>query len=149
MDLIGWSLNAIVQNFSTRKPGIGEPACPGGTFSARFTMDSWAKWRPLCLAVLSVEDVEDVYIIGIMITGFLLFGAGGLLFYRKARKAMAAYSAIEKLPVIEGLCRAINGQTQVTCDLKRQMDTLMGKMDTMLGMMDRAKGAPGIRPEFD
>ena len=112
-------------------------------------MDSWEKWRPLCLAILSVEDVEDVYIIGIMITGFLLFGAGGFLFYRKARKAMAAYSAIEKLPVIEGLCRAINGQTQVTCDHKRQMDTLMGKMDTMLGMMDRAKGAPGIQPEFD
>ena len=69
----------------------------------------------MCLAIHSVEDVEDVYIIGIMITGFLLFGVCGLLFYCKARKAMAACSAIEKLPVIDGLCRATNTQTHVIC----------------------------------
>ena len=94
MDLIGWSLNAIDQIFSTRKLGKGEPVCPDGAFAAGYTMDSWEKWRPLCLALLSVEDVEDVYIIGIMVTSFLLFGAGGLLFYHKARKAMAACLAI-------------------------------------------------------
>ena len=63
-------------------------------------MDSWKVWRPLCLAILSVEDVEDVYIIGMMITGFLLFGGCGFLFYRKVSKVMAVYSAFEMLPAI-------------------------------------------------
>ena len=96
MDRIGRSLNAIDTIFSMGKGelGKGEPTCPDGTPAAGYTMDSWEKWRPLCLAMLSVEDVEDVYIIVIMITGFLLFGVCGLLFYRKARKAMAACSAI-------------------------------------------------------
>ena len=100
MDLIGWSLNAIDQIFSTRKQGQGEPACPDGTFAAGYMMDSWKVWRPLCLAILSVEDVEDVYIIGMMITGFLLFGGCGFLFYRKVSKVMAVYSAFEMLPAI-------------------------------------------------
>ena len=47
MDLIGWSLNAIDQIFSTRKMGKGEPACPDGTFAAGYMMDSWKEWRPV------------------------------------------------------------------------------------------------------
>ena len=82
----------------------------------------------MCLAILSVEDV-DVYIIGIMVTGFLLFGGCGLVCYRKARKAMAACLAIEKLPVIVGLCRATNTQTQATYELNRKMDTILEKLD--------------------
>ena len=65
MDLIVWSLNAIDQIISMRKVG-------NVTFAAGYAMDSWEKWRPLCIAILSVEDVEDVHIIGIMVTGFLL-----------------------------------------------------------------------------
>ena len=137
MVLFGWSVNAIDQIFSTRKMGKGEPTCPDGTFPAGYVMDSWKEWRPLCLAILSVEDVEDVYIIGIMITGFLLFGVCGLLFYRKARKAMAACSVIEKLPVIVGLCRATNTQTHAMCELNRKQDGLR-KLDTILVKLDRA-----------
>ena len=111
MDLIGWSLNAIDQIFSTRKQGQGEPACPDGTFAAGYMMDSWKEWRPLCLAILSVEDVEDVYIIGLMIAGFLLFGGCGFLIYHKVSKAMATYSAFEKLPAMVGLCRVVDTQT--------------------------------------
>ena len=102
-------------------------------------MDSREKWRPFCLAILSVEDVEDVYIIGIMITGFLLFGVCRLLFYRKARKAMAACSAIEKLPVIDGLCRATNTQTQVICKLNMDGWIPFGRSWTGF------KGATGIQ----
>ena len=53
--------------------------------------------------------LNDVYIIGIMVTGILLFGDCGLLFYRKAR-----------MPVIDGLHRATNTQTQVICKLNRK-----------------------------
>ena len=62
MELIKWSLNAIDTIFSTRSTGSGEPACPDGTFAAGYTMDAWDGWRVVCLAALSVEDVEDVYI---------------------------------------------------------------------------------------
>ena len=152
MDLIGWSLNAIDQIFSTRKQGQGEPACPDGTFAAGYMMDSWKEWRPLCLAILSVEDVEDVYIIGMMLAGFLLFGGCGFLFYRKVSKVMAAYSAFEKLPVIiglqsniAGLCRMADTQTHASGELNRKLDThnqplceLNCKLDTIVVKLDRA-----------
>ncbi|MED6253086.1 hypothetical protein ATANTOWER_022103 [Ataeniobius toweri] len=73
MDLVSWSLNAIDQIFLTRRQGEGEPSCPDGTFFSGYTMDSWQKWRIVCLSILSVEDVEDVYTIGCLITGFLFF----------------------------------------------------------------------------
>ena len=136
MDLIGWSLNAIDQIFSTRKMGEGEPACPDGTFAAGYTMDSWKKWNTVCLSILSVEDVEDVYIIGIMVLGFLLFGAGGFLFYRKGKKAIAAYSALRRLPVnFDTLGRAVNTQTQAMCEqnrgLNRKVDLIMEKLNNV------------------
>ena len=62
MELIKWSLNAIDTIFSTRSAGLGEPVCPDGTFAAGYTMDTWDRWRVVCLAALSVEVVEDVYI---------------------------------------------------------------------------------------
>ncbi len=69
MDLINWSLNAIDTIFSTRSLGSGEPDCPDGTFAAGYTMDAWKGWRIVCLAALSVEDIEDIYLFGTMITG--------------------------------------------------------------------------------
>ncbi len=52
--------------------GSGEPDCPDGTFAAGYTMDAWERWRIVCLAALSVEDIEDIYLFGTMITGILL-----------------------------------------------------------------------------
>ncbi|CAM4574358.1 unnamed protein product [Leuciscus chuanchicus] len=60
MDLINWSLNAIDTIFSTRSLGSGEPDCPAGTFAAGYTMDAWERWQVVCLAALSVEDIEDI-----------------------------------------------------------------------------------------
>ncbi len=36
----------------------------------------------VCLAALSVEDIEDIYLFGSMITGILLIGLGFALGYR-------------------------------------------------------------------
>jgi len=36
--------------------------------------DSWETWRVMCLAILSVEDIEDLYIFGTMTMGYLLIG---------------------------------------------------------------------------
>ena len=82
MELISWSLNAIDTIFSRRSSGSGEPTCPDRTFAAGYMMDTWENWRVVCLAALSVEDVEDIFIFGTMITGFLLFGVAAGLVYR-------------------------------------------------------------------
>ncbi len=76
MDLINWSLSAIDTIFSTRSLGSGEPVCPDGTFAAGYTRDAWEKWQIVCLAALSVEDAEDIYLFGTMITGIMLIGLG-------------------------------------------------------------------------
>ncbi|MEQ2247026.1 hypothetical protein ILYODFUR_005092, partial [Ilyodon furcidens] len=106
MDLISWSLNAIDQIFSTGTQGKEEPSCPAGTFFSRYTMDSCQQWKIVCLTTMSVEDSEDVYIFGFLLTGFLLFGAGGYLTYRVIRKTWAAVQSIPKLPaMLDGICR--------------------------------------------
>jgi len=98
MDLINWTLNAIDTIFSTRSSGSGEPACPAGTFAAGYTMDAWERWRVVCLAALSVEDVEDIYLFGTVITGFLLFGFGAALAYRKMNETVTAVKSPLRLP---------------------------------------------------
>ena len=89
MELISWSLSAIDKIFSPRSRGLGEPSCPDGTFPAGYTMDAWDKWRVVCLTILSVEDVEDLYLFGFTVAGFLLIGLGGALVYRKIGKTAA------------------------------------------------------------
>ncbi|MED6285378.1 hypothetical protein CHARACLAT_028693 [Characodon lateralis] len=98
MDLVSSSLNALDQIFSTGRQGKVEPSCPDGTFFSRYAMDSWQQWKIVCLTTMSVEDVEDLYIIGFLITGFLLFGVGGYLAYRKICKTSAAVQSTPKLP---------------------------------------------------
>ncbi|MEQ2234391.1 hypothetical protein ILYODFUR_031354 [Ilyodon furcidens] len=97
MDLVSWSLNAIDQIFSTGRQGKGEPSCPDVTFFSGYTMDSWKKWRIVCLT-MSVEDVEDVYIIGFLIAGFLLFGVCGYLAYREIGKHRQKFWPLQGCP---------------------------------------------------
>ncbi len=101
MDLINWSLNAIDTIFSTRSLGSGEPDCPDGTFAAGYTMDAWERWRIVCLAALSVEDIEDIYLFGTMITGLLLIGLGFALGYRRIQKTRTAFQSLTRLPVMK------------------------------------------------
>ncbi len=68
MDLINWSLSEIDTIFTRRSLGSGEPVCPDGTFAAGYTRDAWERWQIVCLAALSVEDAEDIYLFGTMIT---------------------------------------------------------------------------------
>ena len=90
MDLINGSLSAIDTIFSTRSLGSGEPDCP---------MDAWERWRVMCLAALSVEDIEDIYLFGTTIAGILLIGSGITLVYREIRKKTGAEQST-RLPVI-------------------------------------------------
>ncbi|MEQ2208662.1 hypothetical protein XENOCAPTIV_010655 [Xenoophorus captivus] len=123
MDLVSWSLNATDKIFSTGRQGKGEPSCPAGTFFSGYTMDSWQQWKIVCWT--TVEDAKDVYIFGFLITGFLLFGVGGYLTYRVSSKTWAAVQSIPKLPaMLDGICRAINAQTELLRELSRKLDTV-------------------------
>ncbi len=126
MDLINWSLSAIDTIFSTRSLGSGEPVCPDGTFAAGYTRDAWEKWQIVCLAALSVEDTEDIYLFGTMITGILLIGLGFTLGYRKIQKTGTAVQSLTRLPVfIEAVGRAVSNETKT---INRNMDTIMMKL---------------------
>ncbi len=126
MDLINWSLSAIDTIFSTRSLGSGEPVCPDGTFAAGYTRDAWEKWQIVCLAALSVEDAEDIYLFGTMITGILLIGLGFTLGYRKIQKTGTAVQSLTRLPVlIEAVGRAVSNETET---INRNMDTIMMKL---------------------
>ncbi|MED6292013.1 hypothetical protein CHARACLAT_029384 [Characodon lateralis] len=125
MDLVSWSHNAIDKIFSMRRQGEGETSCPDGTFFSGYTMDSWQKWRIVCLSIMSVEDVEDVHIVGCLISGFLVFGVGSYLAYREIQKTSAAVLAIVRLPgMYDGICRAINTQTEMLRELNRRLDVI-------------------------
>lgn len=89
MELISWSLNAIDKIVATKSTGLGEPTCPDGSFASGYVIDAWGKWKGImCLAPLPVEDVEDVYIFGFMMTGLLLIGlCTGLSFWKIRRTA--------------------------------------------------------------
>ncbi|KAL6476673.1 hypothetical protein MHYP_G00151720 [Metynnis hypsauchen] len=137
MDLIKWSLNATDTIFSTRSLGLGEPACPAGTFAAGYTMDEWERWRVMCLATLSVEDIEDVYLFGTLITGVLLIGLGIALVYHEIRAIGTAVQAHLKLPnMIEAVGRAVSTQT-VT--LSRNMDNILEQLSALQRKIDHLK----------
>ncbi len=129
MDLINWSLNAIDTIFSTRSLGSGEPDCPDGTFAAGYTMGAWKGWRIVCLAALSVEDIEDIYLFGTMITGLLLIGLGFALGYRRIQKTGTAVQCLTRLPVmIEAVGRAVSIETET---INRNMDSIMEKLTAL------------------
>ncbi|XDV21817.1 hypothetical protein PO909_026837 [Leuciscus waleckii] len=135
MDLINWSLNAIDTIFSTRSLGSWEPDCPAGTFAAGYTMDTWERWRVVCLAALSVEDIEDIYLFGTMITGHLLFGLGIALVYRGIKKTVTAVQNPIRLPVmIEAVGRPVSTQT-VT--MNHNMDNILEKLTALQTKMDQ------------
>ncbi len=75
--------------------GSGETDCPDGTFVAGYTMDAWERWRIVYLAALSLEDIEDIYLFGTMMTGILLIGFA--LGYRKIQKTGTAVQSLTSL----------------------------------------------------
>ena len=134
MELINWSLNSIDKIFATRSSGPGEPVCPDGTYAAGYMRDSWEKWRLVCLSILSVEDIEDLYIFGTMITGFLLIGLGIAQVYRQLRKSETAVKG-PKLPgMFDALGRAIGAQTVV---INQNKDNILEKLVALQRQVDR------------
>ena len=98
-------------------------------------MDAWEQWRVVCLAALSVEDVEDIYLFGTMITGFLLFGLGATLIYRKIKETATAVISPVRLPeMIDALGRVVGTQTVAS---NRQIDNNKEMFTAMQMKLDR------------
>uniref|UniRef100_A0A1A8KM54 Uncharacterized protein n=1 Tax=Nothobranchius kuhntae TaxID=321403 RepID=A0A1A8KM54_NOTKU len=136
MDLVSWSLNAIDNIFSTMRTGEGAPGCPSGTEPAGYIMDSWKQWNLICLSQLSVEDSEDVWIFVVLVSGFLLFGPGGYLAYRKINELSRNIGSIPELR--DGLHRAVNAQTHIIVEMSRKLGTL-AEIQTLAQKVDAIK----------
>ncbi len=126
-----------------RSLGSGEPVCPDGTFAAGYTRDAWERWQIVCLAALSVEDIEDIYLFGTMITGILLIGLGFALGYRKIQKTGTAVQSLTRLPVlIEAVGRAVSIETET---INRNMDSIMMKLTALQVKIDSFRDQNGQR----
>ncbi len=145
MDLINWSLNAIDTIFSTRKLGSGEPVCPDGTFAAGYTMDAWERWRIVCLAALSVEDIEDIYLFGTMITGLLLIGLGFALGYRKILKTGTAVQSLTRLPMTGLKQWEERSALRLTETINCNMDSIMEKLTALQKKINDIRDQNGQR----
>ncbi len=82
---INWSLNAI----DTMETGFRGTWLPWRNVRSRLYDGAWERWRIVCLAALSLEDI-DIYLFGTMITGILLIGLGSALGYRRIQKTGTA-----------------------------------------------------------
>jgi len=82
--------------------------------------DSCEKWRVVCLSILSVEDIEDLYIFGTMIMGYLLIGLGISLVYRKIWKS----ETVVRGPMLPDMIVAV-GRAVVT---NRNMENILEKL---------------------
>ncbi len=68
-----------------------------------------------------MEDIEDIYLFGTMITGLLLIGLGFALGYRRIQKTGTAVQSLTRLPVMfEAVGRAVSIETET---INRNMDS--------------------------
>ncbi|GAA6080649.1 uncharacterized protein LOC113744580, partial [Tachysurus ichikawai] len=106
-------------------------------------MDAWERWRVVCLAPLSVEDIEDIYLFGTMITGVLLIGLGIVLDYRENQKTVTAVQNLPRLPVmIDAVGRAVSTEAGT---INRNMDNITEKLTALERKMDRYGDQNGLR----
>ena len=124
MELISWSLNAIDKIVSTKSTGLGEPTCPDGSFASGYVIDAWGKWKGvMCLAPLSVEDVEDVFIFGFMMTGLVIIGLLAGLSFWKIRMTADRNDVQNLLVFANERTKAVGARYD---ELNRKMDNLLG-----------------------
>ncbi len=76
-----------------------------------------------------MEDIEDIYLFGTMITGILLIGLGFALGYRKIQKMGIAVQSLTRLPVlVEAVGRAVSIETET---INRNMDSITMKLTAL------------------
>ncbi len=90
-----------------------------------------------------MEDAEDIYLFGTMITGILLIGLGSALGYRKIQKTGTAVQSLTRLPAwIEAVGRAVSNETET---INRNMDAIMLKLTALQVEIDYFRDQNGQR----
>ncbi len=93
-----YGLTGLLMQLTPSKLGFRGTWLPWRNVPSRLYDGAWERWRIVCLAALSVEDI-DIYLFGTMITGILLIGLGFTLGYRRIQKTGTAVQSPTRLPV--------------------------------------------------
>ncbi len=93
-----YGLTGLLMQLRLSKLGFRGTWLPWRNVHSRLYDGAWERWRIVCLAALSVEDI-DIYLFGTMITGILLIGLGFALGYRRIQKTGTAVQSPTRLPV--------------------------------------------------
>ena len=127
-NVIDWSFGALDTIFSTKKTAAGETPCPQGTFLSGYGLTAWKKWTEICLAPLSVENVEQVWILSFLIISSLLLGGGiGALYYRIGKKSELVISSLKM--AVTDLTKKVEFQNGQLFDIKQHLNALLEKMN--------------------
>ncbi len=92
-----YGLTGLLMQLTPSKLGFRGTWLPWWNVRSRLYDGAWERWRIVCLAALSVEDI-DIYLFGTMITGILLIGLGSALGYRRIQKTGTAVQSPTRLP---------------------------------------------------
>ena len=126
-NIIDWSFGALDTIFSTRKSAAGEIPCPDGTYISGYALNAWKKWGEICLNPLSVENVEQVWILAFLIVSSLMLGAGiGFIYYCIEKKSALTIDASKRL--ISDLTKKIEFQSGQLFEIKQQLIAVLEKM---------------------
>ncbi len=93
-----YGLTGLLMQLTLSKLGFRGTWLPWRNVRSRLYDGAWERWRIVCLAALSVEDI-DIYLFGTMITGILLIGLGFTLGYWRIQKTGTAVQSPTRLPV--------------------------------------------------
>ncbi len=93
-----YGLTGLLMQLTLSKLGFRGTWLPWRNVRSRLYDGAWERWRIVCLAALSVEDI-DIYLFGTMITGIFLIGLGFTLGYRRIEKTGTAVQSPTRLPV--------------------------------------------------
>ncbi len=93
-----YGLTGLLMQLTLSKLGFRGTWLPWRNVRSLLYDGAWERWRIVCLAALSVEDI-DIYLFGTMITGILLIGLGFTLGYRRIQKTGTAVQSPTRLPV--------------------------------------------------
>ncbi len=93
-----YGLTGLLMQLTLSKLGFRGTWLPWRNVRSRLYDGVWERWRIVCLAALSLEDI-DIYLFGTMITGILLIGLGFALGYRRIQKTGTAVQSPTRLPV--------------------------------------------------
>ncbi|MEQ2241861.1 hypothetical protein ILYODFUR_029758, partial [Ilyodon furcidens] len=129
---VTWNPVSKVLLYQVTVRDIGRPNKPPVVRNSQSTSMDIGYLEPCSFYIVGVSSVNIFLVPGepstvaYNTTRFLLFGVGGYLAYQVIPKTWAAVQSITKLPaMLDGVCRAINTQTEMLREQNRKLDTIL------------------------